>query len=496
MLLSDLVAKTGISHISGADDHAITSISCDSRRIQPGGLFVALPGVEQDGHNYIDAAVKAGASAVLCREKTQLPDTISHVSAADLRAAYAECCAHFWTGRGQMHVAVTGTNGKTSTVEYLRQIWQRLNWSAASLGTLGARTAMQNAPGQLAGIGTDGLTTPPSETLFSTINTLSKTGMTHLALEASSHGIAQDRLASLPIHVAVFTNLSQDHLDYHDNMDSYFAAKKKLFETYLMPAGYAVINIDDAWGKILADQLADKPIVVVRVGRSDGADVKILDIQASGPFLQLELDVFNTKLTYPVALAGMFQAENAVLAATAAHVAGVPLHDAFGALPNLLPTPGRMQPVHGHPEKARIVIDYAHTPDALATALKALRAETQNKLYLVFGCGGDRDKTKRPLMGAVAAELSDYTIITDDNPRSENPSEIRSDILKACPEAKEISPRDTAIGAAIEMLKTGDSLMIAGKGHETVQQIGTETLPFDDAAVARVALQRIGGDDA
>ena len=496
MQLSNLIAKSDVTLVSGDTTQPFTGISCDSRRISSGGLFAALPGTDRDGHDYIQAALEAGASAILCRDDIKLPDTVAHLTAPDLRSAYAQSCALFWPKRGQMHVAVTGTNGKTSTVEYLRQIWQRLNWSAASLGTLGARSVQENAPGQLAGFETGGLTTPPSEMLFSTINELAKGGMTHLALEASSHGIAQGRLVGLPIHVAIFTNLSQDHLDYHDTMDSYFAAKTQLFDNYLMPAGYAVINIDDQWGEALANKLEGRSVVIVRVGRCEKADVRILNIQTSGPFLQINLDVFGTKQIYQVALSGMFQAENAILAATAAHVAGLPIQDAFGALPSLTPTPGRMQPVHGHPDKARIVIDYAHTPDALETALTALRAETENSLYVVFGCGGDRDKSKRPMMGAAAAKLADHVIITDDNPRTEAASDIRKDILKACPDADEIAQRDKAIIAAIGMLKAGDSLMIAGKGHETVQQIGTETLPFDDAAVARMALRQMEGSDA
>ena len=501
MQLSNLISKTEIFSLSKLDTTSLDSldiagISCDSRQIGNNYIFVALPGAEQDGHAYIDDAINAGAIAILCKPDTKLPDTIIHLGAEDLRRGYTDICAAFWPSRAAMQVAVTGTNGKTSTVEYLRQIWQRLNWPAASIGTLGARTALENAPGELAGFSIGGLTTPSAEMLFSTVNSLAKKGVTHIALEASSHGISQDRLTGLPIHVAVFTNLSQDHLDFHEDMDRYFAAKAKLFHEQLMPAGYAVINIDTSWGARLADSLEGTSVVVVRVGRDPKADISITDIKSIGPFLQLEVCVFGTKLTYAVALSGMFQVENAVLAATAAHVGGVPLHDAFGALPNLRPTPGRMQPVHGHPQKARIVIDYAHTPDALETALQALRAETDNRLFVVFGCGGDRDRTKRPLMGAAAAHFADKIIITDDNPRSESPADIRADIMTACPDAEEIFPRDKAINNAISRLQPGDSLMIAGKGHETVQQIGTETLPFDDAAVARVAIEQLGGADA
>ena len=288
MQLSDLLTKTSIDIISQnnlkhPDALPVEGISCDSRLIKPGCLFAALPGSEQDGHNYIDDAIQAGAAAILCRPDTKLPETVIHLTAENLRHAYTDLCAAFWPRRASMQVAVTGTNGKTSTVEYLRQIWQRLHWPAASLGTLGARTAAENAPGEIAGFNIGGLTTPSAEMLFSTVDNLAKSGISHIALEASSHGISQDRLTGLPVHVAIFTNLSQDHLDFHNDMDSYFAAKAKLFHNHLMLAGYAVINIDDSWGARLAANLDNESVVVVRVGRSSKADVRIIDIKTVGP---------------------------------------------------------------------------------------------------------------------------------------------------------------------------------------------------------------------
>ena len=494
MRLSDLIKEMPLTLQQGAGDPDISIISCDSRQMREGGLFAALPGTHLDGHDYIEAAIANGAKAILCAKNTALPEGITPLYAEDIRSAYTALAARFWPKRGQMHVAVTGTNGKTSIVEYLRQIWQRVGWHAASIGTLGARTAMLNAPGQM--IGTDGLTTPAAERLFGIIDQLAAQGMTHLAIEASSHGLAQDRLQGLAVHTAIFTNLTQDHLDYHKDMDSYFADKAKLFTRHLLPGGHAIINVDDPWGAKLADMLASAPVVVVRVGRSADCQFQIKTIETKGPCQLVTLQVGEDTLIYTLALSGAFQAENAVLAAVAAHMSGLPIHDAFGALPQLLPTAGRMQPVHGHPADAKIIIDYAHTPDALATALQALRAETEKALYVVFGCGGDRDAGKRELMGQAAARLADHIIITDDNPRSEDPAAIRADIRGGCPEAEEIAPRDKAIHTAISRLQSGDALLIAGKGHETVQQIGTESLPFDDAAVARVAIDRLEPDDA
>ena len=278
-------------------------------------------------------------------------------------------------------------------------------------------------------------------------------------------------------------------------MNSYFEAKTKLFTENLLDGGTAIINIDDEWGGQLFDRLKDRDIVLWSVGVQDGADFQILKAKSQHFGLDLQIKAAGQDFRYPLALSGEFQAINTVTAAAAAYASGMPLQDSFGALPYLTPVPGRMQPIHGHPTGARVIIDFAHTPDALEGALKALRSETTGRLNLVFGCGGERDKTKRSEMGKIATSFADSVIVTDDNPRSEDPATIRKAILNRCPAASEITPRDKAIQQAIAWLNEGDTLLIAGKGHETSQTVGTEILPFDDASVARHALMNLAGSN-
>lgn len=468
----------------------ISGISADSRRIEPGHLFVAIAGHEYDGHDYITQALAAGAVAVMGeRPASDYPD-IAYYHSSDIRRDYAEACAKFWPKRPPMQVAVTGTNGKTSTVEFLRQIWQLATWNAASIGTLGVRTPQSGLT-----LDVPSLTTPGAEDLFYVIDQLGRSQIRCLALEASSHGIAQDRLAPLDIHVAGFTNLSRDHLDYHNDMDEYFAAKKQLFTTLLPDGAAAAINSDDAYGRQLYQELKDRKIVLKRIGYDADADLRILSLTPAPYGFDISLSYDGHSYHYPLALMGRFQAENAVMAAMLAHLSGLPVQDSLGALPSLKPIAGRMQPVYGHPQSARIVVDYAHTPDALRSALAQLRSETDNKLLVLFGAGGDRDAGKRALMGDAAAELADITFITDDNPRSEDPALIRQQIIGSHKGFTEIGNRKAAIQAAIDSLGAGDSLLIAGKGHETTQMIGDETLPFDDAAVARLALRLLSHEE-
>jgi len=478
--------------ISGHQELEISSVSANSATIQMGGLFAALKGAKQDGHDFIDAAIKAGAVAILSDQATlSLPTGIAHIKSDDTRHAYAQICAAIYASRPGMLVGVTGTNGKTSVVEYMRQIWTRATWPAATIGTLGVACPVLELASSSAM-----LTTPAPESLYALLHQMAKSGITHTAFEASSHGLDQQRMAGLGVNVAVFTNLSQDHLDWHGDMDSYFAAKAKLFHQNLLDGGTAVLNADDAQVMKLKEQLEKRQIVIWTVGSNPEADFCIQKIE-SHPFgLDVQITAKGQAFRFPVALSGTFQAVNAVMAAVAAYASGMPLQDSLGALPSLTPVRGRMQPIHEHPAGARIIIDFAHTPDALEAALIALRDQTPDKLKVIFGCGGDRDKGKRQKMGAIAAKLADHIIITDDNPRSEDPSAIRAEICKGCPDAKEISPRDAAIKAAIAGLDGGDTLLIAGKGHETSQMIGTETLPFDDASVARHAIAQLGTKEA
>ncbi len=391
-------------------------------------------------------------------------------------------------------VAVTGTNGKTSVVSFARQIWIDLGYKSASLGTLGA-------------IGPDGkridegapLTTPDPVALHRLLDSLAGEGFDHVAFEASSHGLDQFRLDGVRIKVAAFTNLTRDHLDYHGTEEAYLAAKLRLFSEVLPPEGIAVVNVDTAYGVRVAEAAASAGRKVWRVGRA-GKEIRLIDA-ALGPKGQtLSVEVHGERYEVALPLAGGFQASNALLAAGLVIACGGGQHSTMQALERLETVPGRMQWVGevGTGESgASVYVDYAHTPDALRTVLEALRPHTKHRLHLVFGCGGDRDAGKRPLMGMLAAALADHTIVTDDNPRGEVPAEIRREIMEGVPEGsdvEEIGDRAKAIKAAVGALEPGDALVIAGKGHETGQIVGKVVLPFDDAEVTRAAITRKQGN--
>jgi len=464
----------------------IGGLAVNSTMVKAGDLFFALPGTARDGRDFINDAVAKGALAIVTDDRAMDKKTkpaIPVIHTPNPRNVMARAAARFWPRQPGMIAAVTGTNGKTSTVEFMRQIWARVNWSARSLGTIGLRgTDPHKTDKTLPEIAN--LTTPDSLSLHAALASLAAHGVTHLALEASSHGLEQHRLDGLGIHVAGFTNLSRDHLDHHPDMAGYFAAKARLFEDLLIEGGSAVINIDDNYGKQLVERIKDRPVVIKTFGTSKAADFHIERVTTTDSGLDLVLSYQGTRWHIPLALAGTFQAMNAVTAAIMCHMSGLPLHDSLGALSYLKSVPGRMQIVHGHPDKAQVVVDYAHTPDALAVALAALRPAVSGKLAVVFGCGGDRDKGKRAEMGKIAKAGADLVFVTDDNPRSEDPAAIRSAILSACPDAVEIAARDKAIATALRAIGAGDILLIAGKGHETVQLVGNESLPFDDAAIA------------
>ncbi len=481
-------------------DISIRGLAVDSRRVSEGTLFFALAGSKQDGRSFIEEALAKHPSAIITDDRP-VPSELAKIAAAatvplmqcaNPRQMMARIAARFWPSQPGLIAAVTGTNGKTSTAEFLRQLWCRVTWPAVALGTLGVTgTEGLTLNGHLPGL--PGLTTPDSLSLHNAVNQLAKAGATHMALEASSHGLEQHRLDGLNIHVAAFTNLSRDHLDHHPDMDSYFAAKKRLFTDLLIAGGAAVINSDDPYSKDIIKALKNREVVVKTYGFDSHADFRVDAINPSGDGLELKVIYQGQRWDIPLAMSGTFQALNALAAAAMAHASGLALHDSLGGLPYLTAAPGRMQTVYGHPKGARIIVDYAHTPDALAAALGALRPEAQGNLVVLFGCGGDREPGKRAEMGTVAANAADRIIVTDDNPRSEDPAAIRAAIMRACPKAEEISPRDTAIISAINALEEGDVLLIAGKGHESVQLIGTETLPFDDASVASNAIKALQG---
>ena len=469
----------------------VTGLAVDSLRIKAGDIFFAIAGTQYDGRDFIENAIGAGAVAVVTSSAPLAKSLITMTNRAKIpilqcdnpRLVMAQMAARVWPSQPGMVAAVTGTNGKTSTTEFLRQLWQRATWQAVAIGTLGV-TGIDMIKADRTILSLPQLTTPDSISLHGAIAPLAEAGVTHFALEASSHGLSQYRLDGMNIHIAAFTNLSRDHLDHHADMDSYFLAKIRLFTELLSEGGCAAINLDDPHSRAIIRALEDRAIVVKTFGYAEDADFHIRSITPASGGLNIRVTYNGHSWDIPLALSGTFQAINALTAAVMGYLGGLPLHDSLGALPYLKAAPGRMQTVHGHPKGARVVVDYAHTPDALAAALGALRPEATGKLCVLFGCGGERDPGKREMMGQIACQMADHVIVTDDNPRTEDPAAIRSSILNACARADEIVPRDKAIATALTRLDVGDVLLIAGKGHETVQLIGNETLPFDDAALA------------
>lgn len=447
---------------------AISAITADSRAVTPGCLFAALPGVKQDGRHFIAEAVAKGAVAILAPAGTIWPAGVPQchfITVPDVRAALAEIAAGFYAPLPARLFAVTGTNGKTSTVDFLRQLLSMAGRQAASIGTLGV-VAPDWPP-------TSSLTTPDPVSLARMLGQLAREGVDDVAMEASSHGLDQRRLEGLRFIAAGFTNLTRDHLDYHGSMQVYGAAKLRLF-TDLVQAGGAVRVMADLEPDILAELRA----AATRQGQ-DFAQVAV-ELVAPRPEGQI-IKINGREVELP--LPGRFQADNAALAVSLAEAVGVSA--ALSYLPHLQGVRGRLQRALVLPNGAAVYVDYAHTPDAIARVLAALRPHTEGRLHIVFGAGGDRDAGKRPLMGAASAQGADVAIVTDDNPRSEDPALIRKAILAACPGAIEIGDRRAAIAAALEGLAPGDVLVIAGKGHEQGQIIQGEVIPFDDVAVAR-----------
>ena len=492
MHLSSLLSHIHLDFDLQGNDPDITVVTSDSRACKEGAVFAAFSGSHLDGHDFIAQAIANGAVCILAEREVKIDTAgITLIVTSNARAIFAQICGQFWPARPDMIVGVTGTNGKTSTCQYLHQIWRKSAWAATSMGTLG----ITGIDGHISP-SKEELTTQSAEHFFAAIAKQKAKGSSHLAFEASSHGLAQNRLTGLGVNVAVFTNLSHDHLDFHGDMESYFAAKVKLFDDNLLEGGTAIINIDDSYGRKLAEHLSNRPIVLWTVAKDQLADFRMSQFTLQPFGADITIDARGERYNLAIALSGQPQAINAVMAAVAAHASGLPLQDSIGALPSLKAVHGRMEAIHGHPKGARIVVDYAHTPDALRQALDVLRQETSGKLSLVFGCGGDRDSEKRPEMGRIAAEFCDHIYVTDDNPRSEDPALIREAICSACPNAENIDSRDDAIKQAIFALDTGDTLLIAGKGHEMTQTIGTETLPFDDRAQARAAISELVGQEA
>jgi UDP-N-acetylmuramoyl-L-alanyl-D-glutamate--2,6-diaminopimelate ligase len=478
MLLSSLIGAD-VTVPDDAGNLEITGLSADSRSVEPGSVFVAISGTKADGARFIADAVEKGAAAVVVGTDAQVGDVgVPVLRAQDPRRALALMAANFFVAQPATVVAVTGTSGKTSVADFTRQIFAALGHQAASLGTIG----VVKPDGSLYG----SLTTPDPVTLHKILAELAEEGVTHLAFEASSHGLDQHRLDGVRIKAAAFTNLGRDHLDYHPTMEAYLAAKLRLFSALLPEDGVAVVNADSKGSAevIAAAQSGGRRILTV--GRA-GEGLKLQRLVREG-FAQ-RMSVGHEGRVYDVRLPllGEYQASNALLAAGLAVATGESAGRVLPSLQNLHGVKGRLEIV-GEVDGALAVVDYAHKPEALAAVLTALRPFATGKLICVVGCGGDRDKGKRPLMGAIAVDKADVVIVTDDNPRTEKPEAIRAEILTGAKGAREIGDRAEAIRAGVAMLEHGDVLVVAGKGHETGQIVGDKVLPFSDHEELRKAL--------
>jgi UDP-N-acetylmuramoyl-L-alanyl-D-glutamate--2,6-diaminopimelate ligase len=459
------------------DGRTVTTLAIDHRKVEGACVFGAFPGTRVNGEDFIADAVARGAVAVVARPQAAVVGAL-HISDANPRARFASLAARFF-GPYPAHVAaVTGTNGKTSTVELARQLWAMAGHRAASLGTLGLNTGNGAEPAT-------GLTTPDILSFLQSAQSLAESGITHLAYEASSHGLDQHRSEGLPLIAAAFTNLSRDHLDYHLTMEAYFAAKLRLFTEVLSPGGTAVVWADDQpWSARVASAVKARGLPLISVG-TQGETLRLTarTPKARGQTLEIVHNQHKTVVNLP--LIGEYQAANALIAAGLVIATGNDPAQTLANLAELKPVRGRLEHAATSASGAPVYIDYAHTPDALAAAAAALRPHTRGRLILVFGAGGNRDAGKRPLMGEIAMRVADLVIVTDDNPRHEDPAAIRHAILKAAPGAQDIADRRAAIAAGISGAGGDDVVLIAGKGHEQGQTVGDTVLPFDDAAVAR-----------
>ncbi|KQM41530.1 UDP-N-acetylmuramoyl-L-alanyl-D-glutamate--2,6-diaminopimelate ligase [Sphingomonas sp. Leaf10] len=462
--------------ITGGDEpQTVTGFAIDHRKVAPGTVFGAFEGARVNGEDYIPAAIAAGAVAIVARPEAVVEGAV-HIAARDPREAFARAAAQFFAPFPPTCVAVTGTNGKTSTVEMVRQLWRMQGHHAASIGTLGVTTADERV--------TTGLTTPDIVTFLSNVAGLAREGVTHVAFEASSHGLAQYRTEGLPVRAAAFTNLSRDHLDYHGDMATYLTAKLRLFAEMLADDGTAVVWVDDPHADRVIDLARVRGNALITVGEhGDTLRLTAREPSLLGQTLTIEAEGQAHKVQLP--LIGAYQAANALTAAGLVLATGGTLAATLAGLARLQPVRGRLERAVILPNGAPVYVDYAHTPDALEAAIAALRPHAEGRLIVVFGAGGDRDTGKRAPMGEVVATHGDVAIVTDDNPRTEDAATIRAQVLEGAPNATEIGDRRAAIRAACDMAQTGDIVLIAGKGHEQGQIVGDMILPFDDVQVAR-----------
>ncbi len=449
-------------------------VTCDSRAVKPGFIFAALPGTVVDGRDFIPQAIKNGAVAVVALPDSQV-ESVPFFPSENPRLTYAQLARYFYPKQPQTLVAMTGTNGKSSTVEFLRQIWASAGLKSACFGTLGVMSHKGYAPMSH--------TTPDAVALHKTLHDLTEEGVTHVAMEASSHGLVQYRMDAVDVTASGFSNLTQDHFDYHSDMDDYFEAKARLFSELTPHDAPVIINVDGNYGKDLEKRAKARGQSVTTIGWS-AENIRIAELMPHAASQDMVLVINGKRHTVNLPLAGEFQSLNAVAALALAMQTGVSLEDGLKGLESLTGVAGRLERAGQTEMGAPVFVDFAHTEDGLIKLLKSLRPHTMGQIVIVFGCGGDRDPDKRPKMGAAAAKFADHVIVTDDNPRTEQASLIREAVMKGCPDADNIGDREAAIRAGIERLGPQDCLVIAGKGHERGQIIGTDVIPFSDVEVA------------
>ncbi len=475
--LSDLFPE---AHGTPGASLAVAGLASDSRKVAPGHVFVAVPGTRADGLSFVPQALAAGAAAIVGEAEVPGDLPVPYIRAADIRRALALAAARLHPRQPERVVAVTGTSGKSSVADFTRQLYAHLGHAAASLGTLGVITSTGAAYGSL--------TTPDPISLHQTLDRLAGDGVVRLAMEASSHGIDQRRLDGVRLAAGAFTNLGRDHLDYHGTTEAYAAAKLRLFDTLLPGNAPAIVNADGPFADVFLEGVRRRGLPLVTTGRA-GETLRLVEAEAQGFGQRLTVEAFGRRILADLPLLGAFQVENALVAAALvlATEGEGRAEDVLAGFAGLKGVAGRLERV-GEVDGALCIVDYAHKPEALAHVLDALRPFTRGRLVVVMGCGGDRDRGKRPLMGRIAVDRADLVIVTDDNPRSEDPAAIRAEILKAAPGAREIGDRALAIRTAVEDLRPGDILVVAGKGHETGQIVGDRTLPFSDHDEVRAAI--------
>ncbi|WP_323801376.1 UDP-N-acetylmuramoyl-L-alanyl-D-glutamate--2,6-diaminopimelate ligase [Parasphingorhabdus sp.] len=459
-----------------AGEQSVTGFAIDHRKIAPGNIFGAFRGAKFNGEDFIEAAISAGAIAIVAHPDAQVEGAV-HIVDDEPRRLFAQMAARYFTPTPTHVAAVTGTNGKTSIAELTRQLWRMDGFNSASIGTLGVTTADEQVK--------TGLTTPDIVTFLSNMSGLAREGVSHAIFEASSHGLSQYRTEGLPVNVGAFTNLSRDHLDYHGDMDSYFEAKMRLFDEVVSSDGTAVIWADDdPWSGKVIQRAIDRGLELFTVGEK-GSTLQLVSQTPThlGQVLMVKAQGNTHRISLP--LIGAYQAANILCAAAIVLATGGQLENIFDHMQRVQPVRGRMERAVITRAGAPVYVDYAHTPDALRAAIEALRPHVTGQLITIFGAGGDRDKGKRPEMGKIAVEKSDLVIVTDDNPRSEDPAAIRAEIMAGATGAEEVADRRAAIARAIELAGPQDIILLAGKGHEQGQIVGDRVIPFDDVEVAR-----------